>query len=116
MNAPMPRAASQRAHTWRDKTWRDKTWRDKTCRAAGDAARPPAKLIRSAQEWLALLAAWFEARDARRRLMDCHRLDARFAKDVGLTPAEIEAGRIEVDARGNPLTGAFGAGPYSPAA
>jgi|HubBroStandDraft_6_1064221.scaffolds.fasta_scaffold1899244_1 uncharacterized protein YjiS (DUF1127 family) len=92
MNAPMPRAASQRAHTWRDKTWRDKT-----CRAASDAARPPAKLIRRAQKWLALLAAWFEARDARRRLMDCHRLDARFAKDVGLTPAEIEAGSIEVD-------------------
>jgi uncharacterized protein YjiS (DUF1127 family) len=92
MNAPMPRAASQRAATWRDGPSCDKTWRD-----AGDAARPTAKLIRRAQEWLALLAAWFEARDARRRLMDCHRLDTRFAKDVGLTPAEIEAGSIEVD-------------------
>jgi uncharacterized protein YjiS (DUF1127 family) len=65
-------------------------WRD-----AGAATRPQAKQIRRAQEWLALLAAWFEAREARRRLIDCHRLDARFAKDIGLTPAEIEAGRME---------------------
>jgi hypothetical protein len=104
MNAPMPRPATRRDRASRDRNWRDKNRRD--------AARPQAKQIRRAQEWLALLAAWFEAREARRRLMDCHRLDARFAKDIGLTPAEIEAGRIDEDARGNTLTGAFGAGPY----
>jgi hypothetical protein len=86
----MPRPATRRDGGWRDKTWRD----------AGGGARPLAGQIRRVQEWLALPAAWFEARDARRRLMDCHRLDARFAKDIGLTPGEIEAGRIDEDWRG----------------
>lgn len=45
--------------------------------------------------WRALLAAWREARAARRHLRDCLALDPRFARDVGLTPDDLarEIGR-----------------------
>lgn len=45
--------------------------------------------------WRAKLAAWREARAARRHLRDCLALDPRFARDVGLTPDDLarEIGR-----------------------
>ena len=43
--------------------------------------------------WRATLAAWRERRAARRHLRDYLALDPRFARDIGLTPDEIEVER-----------------------
>ena len=39
---------------------------------------------------LALLRTWRDNRADRHRLQDCLRLDPRLAKDIGLTPSDIE--------------------------
>ena len=39
--------------------------------------------------WIARLATWRAHRAARAELLRCQEIDARFARDVGLTPAEL---------------------------
>ncbi|HYM01484.1 MAG TPA: hypothetical protein VET85_00985 [Stellaceae bacterium] len=41
--------------------------------------------------WRSLIAQWLANRRARRELGRCLALDARFARDIGLTPDEIAA-------------------------
>jgi len=45
--------------------------------------------VKPPRGWRAWLAGWRERRAARRLLRDCLAADPRFARDIGLTAAEI---------------------------
>jgi uncharacterized protein YjiS (DUF1127 family) len=59
---------------------------------AGPVAKPRAQVARG---WRAMIARWRENRAARRVLIDCLATDPRFARDIGLTPAEIDVEAVK---------------------
>ena len=59
---------------------------------AGGTKNPSAARRRDEPpRWRSLIADWLANQRARRRLGRCLALDARFARDIGLTPDEIAA-------------------------
>jgi uncharacterized protein YjiS (DUF1127 family) len=64
---------------------------DAPCRSAAypDPSVSPQRSARRTG-WLSIIRGWLENHMARRRLQSCASLDPRLAKDIGLSPEEIE--------------------------